>query len=175
MYKRQISSCSRAIILSSKVKGTVYPNTFKKNTYNNVKVNSSYVNTLTVKSLSGKSKSAKTATLNWKKLSSASGYVVYRSASKNGSYTKISTIKKNKTITYKDSKLKRKSTYYYKIVPYTTIGKTTVYGLDLSLIHISVFFTKRIGSFWFLPFRFLQGELIIISARSIWHDRILCW
>ena len=43
-----ISSCSRAIILSSKVKGTVYPNTFKKNTYNNVKVNSSYVNTLTV-------------------------------------------------------------------------------------------------------------------------------
>ena len=72
----------------------------------------------------------KTATLNWKKLSSASGYVVYRSASKNGSYTKISTIKKNKTITYKDSKLKRKSTYYYKIVPYTTIGKTTVYGLD---------------------------------------------
>lgn len=61
-----ISSCSRAIILSSKVKGTVYPNTFKKNTYNNVKVNSSYVNTLTVKSLSGKSKSAKTATLNWK-------------------------------------------------------------------------------------------------------------
>lgn len=133
-----ISSCSRAIILSSKVKGTVYPNTFKKNTYNNVKVNSSYVNTLTVKSLSGKSKSAKTATLNWKKLSSASGYVVYRSASKNGSYTKISTIKKNKTITYKDSKLKRKSTYYYKIVPYTTIGKTTVYGLDSKIVSIKI-------------------------------------
>ena len=133
-----ISSCSRAIILSSKVKGTVYPNTFKKNTYNNVKVNSSYVKTLTVKSLSGKSKSAKTATLNWKKLSSASGYVVYRSASKNGSYTKISTIKKNKTITYKDSKLKRKSTYYYKIVPYTTIGKTTVYGLDSKIVSIKI-------------------------------------
>lgn len=114
------------------------PNTFKKNTYNNVKVNSSYVKTLTVKSLSGKSKSAKTATLNWKKLSSASGYVVYRSASKNGSYTKISTIKKNKTITYKDSKLKRKSTYYYKIVPYTTIGKTTVYGLDSKIVSIKI-------------------------------------
>ena len=80
----------------------------------------------------------KTATLNWKKLSSASGYVVYRSASKNGSYTKISTIKKNKTITYKDSKLKRKSTYYYKIVPYTTIGKTTVYGLDSKIVSIKI-------------------------------------
>ncbi|MCM1273186.1 MAG: fibronectin type III domain-containing protein [Clostridium sp.] len=59
--------------------------------------------------------SAKKATITWNKVSYASSYVVYRATGKNGKYKKVATVKKGKT-TYVDKKLKKGTTYYYKIM-----------------------------------------------------------
>ena len=65
----------------------------------------------------------------WKKVSSASGYEVYQSTSKNGKYTKIATIKKNSTVSYTKKKLTSGKKYYYKVRAYKTFGsKKVVYG-----------------------------------------------
>jgi len=66
-------------------------------------------------------------TLKWKKVSGASGYVIYRATSKNGTYKKIKTITKGSTISYKNGSLK-KGTYYYKIRAYRTVSQKKVYG-----------------------------------------------
>ena len=47
---------------------------------------------------------------------------------KNSGYKKVKTITKNKTVTYKAGKLKKKKTYYFKIRTYRKAGGTTYYG-----------------------------------------------
>ncbi len=69
----------------------------------------------------------KTVTLKWKKVSGSSGYIVYRSTSKNGTYKKIATVKNGK-VTYKDTKLKSGKRYYYKVQTYKTTNSKTVYA-----------------------------------------------
>lgn len=64
--------------------------------------------------------------LNWKKVSGAKGYEIYRSTSKNSNYKKIKTISKGSTVTYKDKSVKAGKTYYYKIRGYKTSGGETV-------------------------------------------------
>lgn len=71
---------------------------------------------------------SKSAALTWKKLNGATGYQIYRAASKKGKYTKVATIKKGTTVKYTDSKLQAKKTYYYKIRPYLTVSKKNTYG-----------------------------------------------
>ena len=56
--------------------------------------------------------------ISWKKGSGASGYRLYRSTSKKGTYTKIATISSGTTLTYTDSGLTSGKTYYYKIKSY---------------------------------------------------------
>ena len=70
----------------------------------------------------------KQVTLKWKKVSKASGYYVYRSTSKNGTYKKVATIKKGSTTKYVDKKLKAKTKYYYKVKAYTTTKGLTAEG-----------------------------------------------
>ena len=61
----------------------------------------------------------KKVTLKWKKVSGANGYYIYRATSKTGAYKKIATIKKGSVVKYTDKKsLKKKKTYYYKVVAY---------------------------------------------------------
>ncbi|MCI7271178.1 MAG: DUF4430 domain-containing protein, partial [Anaerobutyricum hallii] len=66
--------------------------------------------------------------LTWKKVKNATGYEVYQSMKKNSGYKKVKTITKNKTVTYKAGKLKKKKTYYFKIRTYRKAGGTTYYG-----------------------------------------------
>lgn len=63
----------------------------------------------------------KKATISWKKVSGATGYYVYRSTSKNGTYKKIATVKRKTTYIDKKS-LKSKKYYYYKVVTYKKYG-----------------------------------------------------
>ncbi|WP_395017878.1 Ig-like domain-containing protein, partial [Robinsoniella peoriensis] len=72
--------------------------------------------------------SGKHLKLRWKKVSGASGYEIRRAVSKKGTYHSIATIKKGKTLTYKDSRLTKKKTYYYKVRAYRTVGKKKIYG-----------------------------------------------
>ena len=76
--------------------------------------------------------------LQWKKVSGADGYEIRRADKKNGTYYKIAiikkaaikkaTIKKGRTFTYKDSKLTKKKTYYYKVRAYRKAGNKKIYG-----------------------------------------------
>lgn len=68
------------------------------------------------------------AKLTWKKVKNATGYEVYQSMKKNSGYKKVKTITKNKTVTYKAGKLKKKKTYYFKIRTYRKAGGATYYG-----------------------------------------------
>mgnify|MGYP004523653511 CR=1 FL=1 len=68
------------------------------------------------------------AKLTWKKVQNATGYDVYQSVKRNGGYKKVKRITKNKTVTYKVGKLKKKKVYYFKIRTYRKAGGVTYYG-----------------------------------------------
>ena len=78
-----------------------------------------------VKKVAVSAKASNYITLKWDKCVGVTGYEVYRATSKNGTYTKVGTVTTN---TYKNSGLKRKTTYYYKVRAYKTVGSTKIYG-----------------------------------------------
>lgn len=63
--------------------------------------------------------------LTWPKVSNVSGYEIYRSTSKNGTYSKITT---TSNLNYINKKLSKKKTYYYKIRTYKTVNNKKIYG-----------------------------------------------
>lgn len=65
--------------------------------------------------------------ISWKRVSGASGYVIYRSESKNGSYKQCKTVNA-KTTSYTDKKLKTGKSWYYKVAAYKKAGKVNAYG-----------------------------------------------
>lgn len=89
---------------------------------------STYAKTPGKTSITKLAKTKNSATVTWKKVSGATGYYVYRSTSKNGTYSKVATIKKGATVSYKNTKLKANKTYYYKVAAYTTVSGVTAKG-----------------------------------------------
>ena len=57
----------------------------------------------------------------WKKVRGAKGYEVYRSAKKKGKYQKVKTIKKGKTTSWTNKKLKKNKAYFYKVRAYKIV------------------------------------------------------
>ena len=82
--------------------------------------------------------SGKRAKLGWKKVSGASGYVIYRKTGKKGSYKKIKTVKNRKTTKYTDKTVKKGKTYYYRIRAYTLVDGKKVYGSYTQGIKVKV-------------------------------------
>ena len=78
--------------------------------------------------LKAKASDAKNVKLTWSKVKGASGYEIYRSNSKDGKYSKVKTISKGSTTSYKNGKLKKSTTYYYKIRAYRKVNGKKVYG-----------------------------------------------
>ena len=68
----------------------------------------------------------KVVILKWKKVAYAKGYEIFRSTKKKGSYQLIKTVKKQSAITFKDKKVKKKKTYFYKIRAYGKNGKANI-------------------------------------------------
>lgn len=68
----------------------------------------------TTKVTATQKKGTKTVTIKWKKVKKATSYLIYRSEGKNGKLKKIATVKKGTV--YTDKKVKKKKTYYYKVV-----------------------------------------------------------
>lgn len=62
------------------------------------------------------------AKLTWKTVKGADGYEIYRSAKKNGRYKKVKAIRKNSITSFTNSKLKKRSQYFYKIRSYRIVG-----------------------------------------------------
>ncbi len=80
--------------------------------------------------------SKKKVTLTWKKSNDASGYVIYYSKSKNGTYKTLATVKSGGTTKY--SKKMKAGTYYVKMRPYMTQGKKKLYGSYTSVKTVAV-------------------------------------
>lgn len=79
--------------------------------------------------VSVKNTAAKTATIKWKKVNGASGYLVYRSTTnKVGSFKIIKTVKNGNTVTFKNTKLIKGKTYYYKVKPFRVVDGKRVFG-----------------------------------------------
>ena len=76
----------------------------------------------------------KSISMTWKKSIGVTGYEVYRATSKNGKYTKIAS---TSSATYKNSKLKAGTKYYYKVRAYKTVNKEKIYGNYSSVITMS--------------------------------------
>lgn len=70
----------------------------------------------------------KTVRIRWKKVSKASGYVIYRSKKKSGKYKKIKVIKSGSVKVFKDKKVKTNKKYFYKVRAYRTVNGKKVYG-----------------------------------------------
>ena len=78
------------------------------------------------------------AKITWKKVSGASGYAIYRSTSKNGSYQKIKTLKNGSTLSFTDTNLKSKKTYYYKVKAYKSADMGNIYSAYSSVKFLNV-------------------------------------
>ena len=66
-----------------------------------------------------------TVKLTWTKVNGAKGYQVYRSATKNGTYKKITTTSK---LSFTNKKLTANNKYYYKVRAYTKVNGKFKYG-----------------------------------------------
>lgn len=60
----------------------------------------------------------KKATVKWKKVSGAEGYVIYRSTKKTSGFKAVKTITSGKTLKFVNKKLKGGKVYYYKVKAY---------------------------------------------------------
>ena len=78
-------------------------------------------------------------TLTWNNVSGESGYEIYYSTSKNGTYKKMSSVAANK-VSYTSSKLTAGKTYYFKVRTYKTVGDDKVYSAfsDVKSVKIPV-------------------------------------
>ncbi len=74
--------------------------------------------------------------LNWTRDNNADGYIVYRSTSKNGKYSRLANV--GKLTGYWDILVANKKTYYYKVVSYTGRGNNRVYSEESDPVSIRV-------------------------------------
>ena len=71
----------------------------------------------TTAKVTAKAKGKKTVTLKWKKVSGATGYLIYRSTKKDSGYQRIAVLKKGTKTVYTDKKgLKKGKKYFYRII-----------------------------------------------------------
>lgn len=90
-----------------------------------------------VNSLKAKKCTKNTIKLEWKKVTRASGYQVYRYNASKKKWEKAADIKKGSTVTYTNKKLKSKKTYKYKVRAYRQNGSTIAYGSYSEILKIS--------------------------------------
>ncbi len=81
---------------------------------------------------------SKKAALSWSKISGATGYQVYMATSKNGKYSKITTVKKVSTVKYTKTGLTRGKTYYFKVRAYKTSGGSNIYGSYSNIVSAKI-------------------------------------
>ena len=125
----QIQSCTIAIKILKGPKANLYVNTLTKNgNSNKIIINGTKQYKLSnlgqVSSVAAK-KSGKTIKLSWKKKSTVSAYIVYRSTNAKSAFAKLGTAGAKAT-SFVDKKPKAKTTYYYRLLPYYKIPGSNV-------------------------------------------------
>lgn len=91
-----------------------------------------------VSGVEAESKTYNSVKVTWKAVntSKVTGYQVYRSTSKKGSYKKVATVSKKKTLEYTDKKLTTGKTYYYKVCAYYKNGSKVTYGTYSNVVSV---------------------------------------
>lgn len=90
-----------------------------------------------VKNLKLSTKSS-AVTLAWSKTTRATGYQIYRLNTKTGKYEKAATVKGAGTCSYKNSGLKKGTSYTYKVRAYRTYGGKNYFGSFSTAMKITV-------------------------------------
>ena len=76
--------------------------------------------------------------INWRTVSGASGYEVYRSVKKSGKYKKVKTLTKTTSKSWTNKNLKSKRKYFFKVKAYRMIGGKKVYSADSNISYKKV-------------------------------------
>ena len=74
--------------------------------------------------------------LKWTKDTNADGYIIYKSTTKNGKYTKYATV--SGLTSFYDIAVANNKTYYYKVVSYQGSGANRVYSKESAPVSIKV-------------------------------------
>ena len=82
-----------------------------------------------------KAKDSTSITLQWNKNGSASGYII--EAYNGKTWSQVTKIAKNSTLTYKVTKLSASKTYQYRIKAYKTEGKATAYSANSATLGVN--------------------------------------
>lgn len=82
--------------------------------------------------------------VNWGAVRGAYGYRIKRSASKNGTYKVVATLKGKNNTTYQDKKLKTAKTYYYKIETINKVNGKKGYSGDSAVVSAKTLKTTSI-------------------------------
>ena len=82
-----------------------------------------------------KAKDSTSITLQWNKNNSASGYII--EAYNGKTWSQVTKIAKNSTLTYKVTKLSASKTYQYRIKAYKTEGKATAYSANSATLSVN--------------------------------------
>lgn len=80
----------------------------------------------------------------WKRDAKADGYYIYRATSKKGTYKKVKTITKNKTVSWSDTNINTGKTYYYKIRSYVKASSGTKSSGYSSVLTVKTALSKPI-------------------------------
>lgn len=79
---------------------------------------------------------SKYAKLSWKKVTGATGYMVYMSTSSKGKYTKVATV--SSSTSFKKKGLTSGKKYYFKVIAFRLSGKTKLYSSYSSVVSVKV-------------------------------------
>lgn len=88
----------------------------------------------------------KKLTVSWDEQDVARGYIVYRSDSKNGTYTRIGKVSGGENTSYTDATAKQGQTYYYKVRAYRDVSGSVYYSEYSAAIHGSTIGGTRIST-----------------------------
>lgn len=67
-------------------------------------------------------------TISWNKINGATGYAVFRSNSKNGTYTRICKVQNGSTLSANDTTVTAGKTYYYKVRAFRTVNNKSTFS-----------------------------------------------
>lgn len=91
-----------------------------------------YLSRPSVKLTAGKKK----MTVEWNRISGATGYKIYRSTKKSSGYKCVKTVTKSSTTSYMNKSLKKGTKYYYKVRAYRKSGSKYAYSSYSSVRYI---------------------------------------
>lgn len=136
IQNNKIDYCMHAIAMSERAIASIYKNTFKKHNADKIQVASENLkNVTTPSSVAATALGKNRIQLTWKRVNNITGYRIFRSTKKNGTYKRVANVSAKKT-SYTDKKLKKDTRYYYKIVAVKKSANTqvTIYSTESNAI-----------------------------------------